>query len=146
MFRAGAGTPSSRTFQDGLISVVCERSPIAGARPAVASVGLGEDDLRADLSVFPPGWEPGSVVPPFCPLPSVGFRTGTVLGTRTSLAVSGDLGLAWARSRVVVAARAAGLPAPVQSLYPDVGDLDGLAASCSFGRSLGSRSIRRSCR
>jgi hypothetical protein len=72
MFRAGAGTPSSRTFQDGLISVVCERSPIAGPSPAVASVGLGEADLRADLSVFPPGWEPGSVVPPFCPVPAWG--------------------------------------------------------------------------
>jgi len=76
---------------------------IAAAHPAVASVGLGEADLRADLGV------------------------------------SDDLGLAWARSRVVVAARAAGLPAPVQSVYPDIRDLDGLAASCRLGRSLGFR-------
>jgi citrate lyase subunit beta/citryl-CoA lyase len=76
---------------------------IAGAHPAVASVGLGEADLRADLGV------------------------------------SDDAGLAWARSRVVVAARAAGLQAPVQSVYPDIGDLAGLAASCRLGRSLGFR-------
>lgn len=76
---------------------------VAAAHPAVASVGLGEADLRADLGV------------------------------------SDDMGLAWARSRVVVAARAAGLPAPVQSVYPDIRDLDGLAASCRLGRSLGFR-------
>ncbi len=76
---------------------------LAAAHPAVASVGLGEADLRADLGV------------------------------------SDDAGLAWARSRVVVAARAAGLPAPVQSVYPDVRDLDGLAASCRLGRALGFR-------
>lgn len=76
---------------------------IASAHPAVASVGLGEADLRADLGV------------------------------------SDDRGLAWPRSRVVVAARAAGLPAPVQSVYPDIRDLDGLAVSCRLGRSLGFR-------
>jgi citrate lyase subunit beta/citryl-CoA lyase len=76
---------------------------IAVAHPAVASVGLGEADLRADLGV------------------------------------SDDAGLAWARSRVVVAARAAGLPPPVQSVYPDIRDLDGLAESSRLGRSLGFR-------
>jgi citrate lyase subunit beta/citryl-CoA lyase len=53
--------------------------------------------------------------------------------------VSDDAGLAWARSRVVVAARAAGLPSPVQSVYPDVRDLEGLAASCRAGRAMGFR-------
>lgn len=76
---------------------------LATAHPAVASVGLGEADLKADLGV------------------------------------TGDAGLAWARSRVVVAARAAGLPPPVQSVHPDVRDRDGLAASCRLGRSLGFR-------
>jgi citrate lyase subunit beta/citryl-CoA lyase len=76
---------------------------IATAHPAVASLGLGEADLRADLGV------------------------------------ADDPGLAWARSRVVVAARAAGLPAPVQSVYADIADLEGLAASCRLGRSLGFR-------
>ena len=73
---------------------------IATASPQVASVGLGEADLRSDLRVD-------------------------------------DAGLAWARGRVVVAARAAGLPSPVMSAYPNVRDLDGLAESCRTGRELG---------
>jgi citrate lyase subunit beta/citryl-CoA lyase len=74
---------------------------IAAANAAVAGIGLGEADLRAELSV------------------------------------TDDAGLAYARSRVVVAASAAGLPPPAMSVYPDVNDLDGLAASCRAGRALG---------
>ncbi len=48
-----------------------------------------------------------------------------------------DAGLDWARSRVVFAAAAAGLPRPPQSVYVDVGDLAGLRASCERGRALG---------
>ncbi|MDN3359432.1 CoA ester lyase [Actinomadura sp. DC4] len=76
---------------------------IASAHPAVASIGLGEADLRADLGV------------------------------------ADETALTWPRSRVVVAARAAGLPAPVQSVYADIADLEGLAISCRLGRSLGFR-------
>jgi citrate lyase subunit beta/citryl-CoA lyase len=53
------------------------------------------------------------------------------------LSLSGDDGFAWIRSRVVVAAAAAGLPAPMMSAYPAVSDLDGLADSCRAGRELG---------
>ncbi|MGK5676894.1 HpcH/HpaI aldolase/citrate lyase family protein [Micromonospora sp. URMC 106] len=74
---------------------------IAAADPAVASIGLGEADLRSDLGV------------------------------------DDDAGLAWARGRVVVAARAAALPPPAMSVYAHVADLDGLAASCALGRRLG---------
>ncbi|MFB7331711.1 CoA ester lyase [Streptomyces adustus] len=56
---------------------------------------------------------------------------------RADLGVPGDTGLDWSRSRVVVAARAAGLPPPAQSVYPDIRDLDGLAATCAHGRALG---------
>ncbi|MHC5700532.1 CoA ester lyase [Streptomyces sp. ICN441] len=56
---------------------------------------------------------------------------------RADLGVRNDTGLDWPRSRVVVAARAAGLPPPTQSVFPDIRDLDGLAASCAHGRSLG---------
>lgn len=76
---------------------------IATASPQVASIGLGEADLRSDLRV------------------------------------DDDAGLAWARSRVVVAARAARLTPPVMSAYPNVRDLSGLAASCRAGRALGFR-------
>jgi citrate lyase subunit beta / citryl-CoA lyase len=58
---------------------------------------------------------------------------------RSDLGVTDDRGLLYARSRIVVAARAAGLTAPVQSVYTDVGDLDGLRASCLEGRGLGFR-------
>ncbi|MGG5258271.1 HpcH/HpaI aldolase/citrate lyase family protein [Phycicoccus avicenniae] len=74
---------------------------LAAADPAVASIGLGEADLRAEL------------------------------------AVTDDSGLLWARSRLVVAAAAAGLPSPAMSVYDDVRDLAGFAESCRVGRSLG---------
>jgi citrate lyase subunit beta / citryl-CoA lyase len=48
-----------------------------------------------------------------------------------------DAALSWCRSRIVVAARAAGLPAPVQSVWVDVGDLDGLRRSTVRGRYAG---------
>ncbi|MFF6997051.1 HpcH/HpaI aldolase/citrate lyase family protein [Streptomyces sp. NPDC008313] len=56
---------------------------------------------------------------------------------RADLGVRDDAGLDWARGRVVVAARAAGLAPPTQSVHPDIRDLDGLAASCARGRALG---------
>jgi citrate lyase subunit beta/citryl-CoA lyase len=55
------------------------------------------------------------------------------------LGVSDESALAWVRTRVVVAARAAGLPAPMMSVYPQVRDLKGLAASCQVGKALGMR-------
>ncbi|MFK4102376.1 HpcH/HpaI aldolase/citrate lyase family protein [Streptomyces sp. NPDC019531] len=56
---------------------------------------------------------------------------------RADLCVRHDSGLDWPRSRVVVAARAAGLAPPPQSVHPDAKDLDGLRASCARGRALG---------
>lgn len=56
---------------------------------------------------------------------------------RADLGVREDRGLDWSRSRLVVAARAAALPPPAQSVFPDVRDLDGLWASCVRGRGLG---------
>lgn len=55
------------------------------------------------------------------------------------LGASGEDALDWVRGRLVVAARAAGLPAPLMSVYPNVADLEGLAASCANGRALGFR-------
>lgn len=75
------------------------------ASAGVASLALGEADLRAELGV-PAGRD-------------------------------GEEGLRWARSRLVNAAAAAGLPAPLMSVYADVADLDGLASSCREGRMLG---------
>lgn len=48
-----------------------------------------------------------------------------------------EVGLDWARGRIVNAAVAAGLPRPPQAVYPHVRDLEGLARSCRRGRVLG---------
>ena len=56
---------------------------------------------------------------------------------RADLGVVEDGGMLWARSRIVNAAAAAGLPAPHMSVYPNVADLDGLRRGCEVGRRLG---------
>ncbi|MEU8799952.1 aldolase/citrate lyase family protein [Spirillospora sp. NPDC048819] len=53
------------------------------------------------------------------------------------LRVGGGEALAWPRSRVVVAARAARLPSPPQSVWTAVRDLDGLRADTLAGRRAG---------
>jgi citrate lyase beta subunit len=52
---------------------------------------------------------------------------------RADLRVRADEALDWARARIVTAARAAGLSGPVQSVWTDVADLEGLAASTRRG-------------
>ena len=83
---------------------------LACASEQVAGIGLGEADLRSDLGVA---------------------------DLRSDLGVADETGLTFARSRVVLAARAAGLPAPAMSAYVNVRDLQGLRASCLAGRVLG---------
>lgn len=56
---------------------------------------------------------------------------------RADLGVTAESGLDWPRSRVVVAARAAGLAPPAQSVFPDIRNLEALAESCARGRALG---------
>lgn len=56
---------------------------------------------------------------------------------RSDLGIADEAALAWPRGRIVVAARAAGLPSPAMSVYADVSDLDGLAESCRAGRRQG---------
>ena len=53
------------------------------------------------------------------------------------LDTQGEDALGHARSLVVLAARAAGLPAPLMSVWAHLGDPDGLRASCRRGRTLG---------
>lgn len=53
------------------------------------------------------------------------------------LGVTDEAGLLYARSRIVSAARAAGLPHPVQSVYASVRDLEGLRRSTEEGKRLG---------
>lgn len=49
----------------------------------------------------------------------------------------GNLQTLYVRSHLVLAARAAGLPAPIDSVYPRLDDLDGLREQAEFARSLG---------
>ncbi|GAA4978993.1 citrate lyase subunit beta/citryl-CoA lyase [Nonomuraea thailandensis] len=53
------------------------------------------------------------------------------------LRVLTSAGLDWARGWVVVAARAAGLPSPIQSVWTDVADIDGLRRTTEIGRDTG---------
>jgi citrate lyase subunit beta/citryl-CoA lyase len=55
----------------------------------------------------------------------------------SALGVDGPEGLSWARGRLVSASRAAGLGAPMMSVYANVHDLDGLARTSREGRALG---------
>lgn len=58
---------------------------------------------------------------------------------KAELGITDEQSLNWMRTRIVVAARAAGLPAPMMSVYPAIKDLAGLAVSCATGRGLGMR-------
>jgi citrate lyase subunit beta/citryl-CoA lyase len=62
---------------------------------------------------------------------------GLALGEADLRSETGALDLDWARARIVNAAVAAGLPRPPQSVYANVRDDEGLAASCRRGRELG---------
>ncbi|WP_166355185.1 HpcH/HpaI aldolase/citrate lyase family protein [Phytoactinopolyspora limicola] len=55
----------------------------------------------------------------------------------SDLGVSTDDALAWCRQRILVAARAAGLPSPLAPVYLNVHDLDGLAESTRRARQSG---------
>lgn len=100
--RADLATFAGRRVHALLESAVgVERAFEIASAPGVATLGLGEADLAADLG----------------------------LGSEDAFT--------WIRSRVVVAARAAGLPPPLMSVHAAVQDLDGLADSCRRGRELG---------
>ncbi|UED87301.1 HpcH/HpaI aldolase/citrate lyase family protein [Streptomyces profundus] len=121
--------------------------------PGLAGLRLPKVESARQLALVAE-WAEGRPVPPLYPLleSALGLEAafavagghpavaGLALGEadlRADLGVAADEGLAWARGRAVVAARAAGLPPPAQSVYPDVRDLTGLAASCAAGRALG---------
>lgn len=56
---------------------------------------------------------------------------------RADLGVTGETVLGWARARLVVAARSAGLTAPMQSVFTDLHDNDGLVRTTVDGRAEG---------
>jgi citrate lyase subunit beta / citryl-CoA lyase len=80
---------------------------------------------------------------------SAAARTGCVMVAAAQHGdLQGDLGfvstkteeeLLYIRSAVLVAARAAGVPYPIDGVYADVRDIDGFAASCRRARQIGYR-------
>lgn len=149
--------------RDGLAGLLHERSPLpVYVRVNPLATPWGRDDLAA-VTVLPIEGVTLTKVESLDELPDLGDLAlhcliETALGIERAFelachpAVRGmslgeaDLraqtgaygaGLDWARSRVVNAAAAAGLPRPPQSVYPDIVDLEGLEASCARGRELG---------
>ncbi|MEV5594261.1 CoA ester lyase [Streptomyces sp. NPDC052496] len=90
---------------------------VATAHPALRGLSLGEADLRAEL----------------------GIQDGSGIGDEDGRGEDGlgEDGLGWARGRTVIAARAAGLPPPPQSVFTALHDTEALARSCARGRALG---------
>jgi citrate lyase subunit beta / citryl-CoA lyase len=130
-------------------------------KPVYVRVNAGSDDDLAAVAglplagVFLPKVERPEDVPA---LPSVHAMVETARGVEAAFEIAShpvvhglslgeaDLrsqtgaleeGLDFVRSRIVNAAVAAGLPRPPQSVYMNVRDLEGLAASCRRGRALG---------
>jgi len=58
---------------------------------------------------------------------------------RSDLGIAADEALQWIRTRIVVAARAAGLAPPMQSVWTQLDDEAGLETSCRAGRAWGFR-------
>ncbi|WP_030596472.1 HpcH/HpaI aldolase/citrate lyase family protein [Streptomyces fulvoviolaceus] len=112
------------TSPDQIIHIAQTTSPADGGAPplyALLETALGVERAYAIAAAHP-------------------ALHGIALGEadlRADLGVREDAGLDWSRSRVIVAARAAGLAPPPQSVHPDIRDLDGLAATCAHGRTLG---------
>ncbi|WP_073498998.1 HpcH/HpaI aldolase/citrate lyase family protein [Actinacidiphila paucisporea] len=105
---------------DRVVRVLREHGDVPGLYPLLESA-LGVENAFAIASADP-------------------AVKGIALGEadlRADLGLTDEEALVWPRVRTVVAARAAGLAPPAQSVYPDVRDLPGLAASCRRGRSLG---------
>ena len=140
---------------------LAELFPAACAKPVYVRVNAGDDDDLAAVAALPlagvflPKVERPEDVPA---LPAVHAMVETARGVEAAFEIAvhpsvrgvslgeADLrsqigaleeGLDYARSRIVNAAVAAGLPRPPQSVYMNVRDLDGLAVSCRRGRVLG---------
>lgn len=70
-------------------------------------------------------------------MPQVGSVGLGEADLRSSMLLSGDVTLDWIRAQLVVASQAAGLGAPMMSVYPQVRDFDGLRASTQRGAAMG---------
>ncbi|WP_328325557.1 MULTISPECIES: HpcH/HpaI aldolase/citrate lyase family protein [unclassified Streptomyces] len=129
--RAVAGLPGLAGLRLPKANGSAEVRRVAGWAAAAGRTGVPLYPILESALGVERAYEIATATPTVC---------GLALGEadlRADLGVYDEAGLAWPRSRAVVAARAAGLAPPAQSVYADVRDLDGLAASCARGRALG---------
>ncbi|SEE40281.1 HpcH/HpaI aldolase/citrate lyase family protein [Jiangella alba] len=124
-----AGLPS---FVGVRVPKVSSPADVAAVRSAVRSAA-GERPVHVLLETAA-GVEAAYAVASAPGVASIGLGEADLA---SDLGVSGPDGLAWCRQRLVVAARAAGLPPPAMAVWTDLRDDDGLAASCRAGRALG---------
>ncbi|MFB7914989.1 HpcH/HpaI aldolase/citrate lyase family protein [Streptomyces sp. NPDC056061] len=124
--RALAGLPGLAEFRLPKITHAASVHHLAAVAPGVALCPLLESALGIEHAY--------SIASAHPQVRSIALGEADL---RADLGLRDDTGLDWSRGRVVVAARAAGLAPPTQSVYPDVRDLDGLRASCAHGRALG---------
>ncbi|MEW1819298.1 CoA ester lyase [Arthrobacter sp. NPDC080031] len=114
----GIRIPKAETVED--VRWVAERAP---GKPIICAI----ESAKGVLNAFALASEPQ-----VAHLALGGIDLRTDLGTG-----DGPVPLQYVRSHLVVASRAAGLSAPIDSVYPDLHDPDGLHGEAEFSRSLG---------
>ena len=130
--RRPTSTPSARRRPSG--PTTSARSPASSTTPAAAIGRVDPIGLQVMIESALGLERAFAIALATDSIWSLGLGEGDL---RHDLGTATDEGLAFARSRIVNAARAAGLPGPVQVAYPPSGSLDGLRASTERGLSLG---------
>ncbi len=95
---------------------------------------LGDDATVECLIESAVGLENASLIARAPGVAALGLGETDLLG---DLGANSDHVVGWIRARVVVASRAAGLRAPMMSVFPDHRDMDGLRRSTIDGRAAG---------
>ncbi len=112
---------------------------VTGADDVLTAAGLAGSELRLScLLESAAGVEHAYAIATAHPsVVAIGLGEADLRADLGVRAEAADAGLAYARSRVVVASRAAGLAPPVQSVDPQLSDLDALERSTRAGRDIG---------
>ncbi len=99
-----------------------------------ALAALGRDIPMSALIETARGLEAVSTIAAHPAVAAIGLGEADLA---SDLGSADDIVLDWARIRLLVAAKAAGLPTPMMSVFSDIGDLDRLAADTRRGKALG---------
>ena len=118
---------------DPAVGIRVPKVEIADDLDEVASI-VGSDRAIAALVETAVGVESLSAIASHSSVTSISLGEADLT---SDLGSHDDAVLDWVRIRLLVATRAAGLPAPMMSVYPAIGDLDGLRAATERGRDMG---------